>query len=107
MISAGRYQNVIGRRQAESYDFFLSFSLDIVRCPVKLRYYLKFHGACTAFDRVIEGKMISFAHIGRVPYELCLKFKSYDSNGDRSGTVRCPAGHRTMSDKRQGLTEIS
>jgi len=36
--------------------------VDIVRCPVKFRYYLKFHGARTAFGRVIEGKMTSAGH---------------------------------------------
>ena len=41
---------------------FLNIFLDIVRCPVKFRYYLKFHGARTAFGRVIEGKMTSAGH---------------------------------------------
>ena len=41
--------------------FFLSF-LDTVRCPVKFRCYLKFHGARTAFSRVIEGIMTSAGH---------------------------------------------
>jgi len=41
--------------------FFIIF-LDIVRCPVKFRYYLKFHGARMAFGRVIEGKMTSARH---------------------------------------------
>jgi len=73
------------RRQEESYDF-LSIFLDILRCPVKFRHYLKFHCAHTAFGRVIEGKM-AFAHIGRAPDNFCLKFKSYDSNGARLGIV--------------------
>jgi len=71
------------------------------RARRQVRYYLKFHGARTAFCKVIEGKITSaygarpaFAHIGRAPDELGLKFKSYDFNGDRSGTVRCPVGHR-------------
>ena len=55
--------------------FFIKF-LDIVRCPVKFRYYLKFHGARTAFGRVNEGKITSTGH--------------------RTGTGRCPSGHRTM-----------
>jgi len=38
--------------------FVINF-LDIVWCPVKFRYYLKFHGALTAFCRVIVGKMTS------------------------------------------------
>ena len=41
--------------------FFINF-LDIVRCPVKFRYYLKFHGARTAFGRVNEGKVTSAGH---------------------------------------------
>ena len=41
--------------------FFIIF-LDIVRCPVKFRHYLKFHGAHTAFGRIIEGKMTSAGH---------------------------------------------
>jgi len=44
-------RTVPGRRQEESYDFYQF--LDIVRCPVNFRYYLKFHGARTAFGRVI------------------------------------------------------
>jgi len=72
--------------------FFINFS-DIVRCPVKFRYYLKFHGTRTAFGRVTEGKITS-AGRRTVPGRrlhtsdghrtiFCLKFKSYDSNGDR------------------------
>jgi len=34
---------------------FLIEFLVIVRCPVKFRYYLKFHGARAAFGWVIEG----------------------------------------------------
>ena len=49
------------RRQKESYDFFVNL-LDIVRCLVKFRYYLKFHGASTAFCIVNEGKMTSAGH---------------------------------------------
>ena len=41
---------------------FVYHFLDIVRCPVKFRYYLKFHGARTAFGRVIEGKITSAGH---------------------------------------------
>jgi len=36
--------------------------LDIVQCPVKFRYNLKFHGARTAFGRANEGKMTSAGH---------------------------------------------
>jgi len=48
--------------------------LDIVWCPVKFRYYLKFHGARTAFGRVNEGKMTSAGHRtvpGRRPTGVC------------------------------------
>ena len=41
--------------------FFIMF-LDIVQCPVKFRYYLKFHGARTAFGRVNEGEIASAGH---------------------------------------------
>ena len=89
-----------GRRQEESYDF-LTF-LDIVRCPVKFRYYCKFHDARTAFGRVIEGKMKSAGHRtvpGRRPAGVCT---------NRTGTgrlllkmyivrfQRCPSWHRTV-----------
>ena len=73
--------------------FLINF-LDIVRCPVKFRSYLKFHGARTAFGWVNEGKMASAGHRtvpGRRPAgvcthrtgtgRFCLKFISYDSNG--------------------------
>jgi len=94
---------------------FLSF-LDIVRCPVKFRYYLKFNGVRTAFGRVKEGKM-TFVHIGRAPDDFCLQFISYDSRPGnvrcllsagnfqislnesadaRPGTGRCPSRHRPM-----------
>jgi len=84
-----------GRRQEESYDFWTS-PLDIVRCPVKFRYYMhfKFRGARTAFGRVIEGQMTSAGHRtvpGRCPASVCthrtgpgrflFKNLSYDSNG--------------------------
>jgi len=81
---------------------FLIIVLDIVRCPVKFRYYLKFHGTRTAFGRVIEGKMTSAGHrtvSGRRPAGVCTH---------RTGTGRflfkffivrfqwCPSGHRTV-----------
>jgi len=61
------------RRPAGSRNNCTSF-LDIVRYPVKFRYYLKFHGACTAFGRVIKGKMTSAGHRtvpGRRPAGVC------------------------------------
>jgi len=99
--------------------------LDIVRCPVKFRHYLKFHGARTAFCRIIEGKMTlynarpAFAHIGRAPDDFavlvwnfnrtistatvrCLQcarnfLKSLNKSKDACpGTARCQAGHRPM-----------
>ena len=63
---------------------FYQFS-DIVRCPVKLGNYLKFHGASTALGRFIDGKM---AAPGR---------RLHISDGHRQ------SGHRTMSDNRQEL----
>jgi len=46
-------------RRQEKLKRFLNIFLDIERCPVKFRCYLKFHCARTAFGRVIEGKMTS------------------------------------------------
>jgi len=81
--------------------FFIIF-LDIVRCPVKFRYYLKFHSARTAFGRVIEGKITSAGHRtvpGRRPAGVFTH---------RTGTGRFllniyivrfqrrPSGHRTV-----------
>ena len=91
--------------------FFINFS-DIVRCPVKFRYYLKFHGARTAFGRVNEGKMTSAGHRtvpGRRPTGVCTHrtgngrflFKIYIERFQR-----CPADHRSMSDKRRELSNI-
>ena len=47
------------RPPAGSIVWFFIIFLDIVRCPVKFRYYFKFHGARMAFGRVIEGKITS------------------------------------------------
>jgi len=47
-----------GRKNRTIFDHFL----DIVRSPVMFRNYLKFHGACMAFGRVIECKMTSAVH---------------------------------------------
>jgi len=81
--------------------FFINF-LDIVRCPVNFRYYLKFHGARTAFGRVINGKITSAEHRSvppRRPGGICTH---------RTGTGRFlfniyivrfqrhPSGHRTV-----------
>jgi len=49
---------------------FLIKILYIVRCPVRFRFYLKFHGARTAFGRVIEGKM-TFAEHRTCPDGVC------------------------------------
>ena len=81
--------------------FFINI-LDIVRCPVKFRYYLKFYGARTAFGRVNEGKMTSAGHRtvpGRRPAGVCTHrtgtgrflFKIYIVRFQR-----CPSGHRTV-----------
>ena len=63
---------------------------------MKFMYCLKFHGARTAFGRVNVDKMTLAGH-------RTILFKLYDSNGDRP----CPAGHRTMSDIRQGRSNFS
>jgi len=55
-----------GKKNRTIFDQFLG----VVRCPVKLRYYLKFRGARTAFCIVIEGKMTSDGH-GRRPACVC------------------------------------
>jgi len=81
--------------------FFIN-SLDIVRCPLKFRFYLKFHGARTAFGRVNKGKMTSAGHRtvpGRRPAGVCTHrmgtgrflFKIYIVRFHR-----CPYGHRTV-----------
>jgi len=61
------------RRQQDLYDLFCK-SLDIVRCPVKFRYCLNFHGNFVAFCRVINGKMTLVVHRtlpGRRPDGVC------------------------------------
>jgi len=99
-----------GRKNRTIFYHFL----DIVRYLVMFRHYLKFHGARTAFGRVIEGKMTSaghrtaFAHIGRAPDNFLFRIQIVRFQ-------RCPSGHRTvpgrghctMSDKRQKLSKIS
>ena len=77
---------------------FLIILLDIVRCPVKFRYYLKFHGAHTAFGRVIEGKMTSAGH-RTVSWQHSAGVCTH-----RTGTVRFLSFeilYRTMSYNRQ------
>jgi len=102
-----------GRRQEESYDILINF-LDIVRCPVKYRYYLNFHGSRTAFGKVVECKMTPAGHrtkpgrrlagvgshrtdTGQFLFEMYIvRYRPADLLQRRSGTVRCPAGHRPM-----------
>ena len=81
--------------------FFIIF-LDIVRCPVKFRYYLKFHGARTAFGRVIKGKITSAGHRtvpGRRPAGV---FTHRTGTGRFLFNIyivrfqRRPSGHRTV-----------
>jgi len=74
---------------------FFIISLDIVRCPVNYRYYLKFHGARTAFGRVIEGKITSAGHRTVTTIHLTLHSKNIGVT------------HRTMSDKRRELSKIA
>jgi len=88
--------------------FFINV-LDIVRCPVKFRYCLKFHGARTAFGTVNEGKMASAGHRtvpGRRPAGVCTQrtgtgrflFKIYIVRFQRcpSGIVRCLTSARNF-----------
>jgi len=81
--------------------FYIIF-LDIVRCPVNFRYYLKFHGARTAFGRVIEGKITSAGHRtvpGRRPAGV---FTHRTGTGRFLFNIyivrfqRRPSGHRTV-----------
>ena len=85
--------------------FFCHF-LDIIRCPVKFSYYLKFHGACTAFCRVIEGTMTSAGHrlhtwdghrtilVWNSNRTMCEKSKELSKISIQIGW--CPSGHRPM-----------
>ena len=78
--------------------FFIYFS-DIVRCPVNFRYYLKFHGARTAFGRVNEGKMTSAGHRtvpGRRPAGVCTHRTGTGRFLFKIYIVRFPVGHRPM-----------
>jgi len=75
--------------------FFINF-LDIVRCPVKFRLYVKFHSARTAFGRVIwndigrapYGALPAFAHIGRFLFKIQIV-----------RLQRCSSGYRTVPDR--------
>jgi len=73
------------RRQPAAWivRFFCQL-LDIVRCPVKFRYYLKFHGARSAFGRVNEGKTHRTG-TGRFLFKIYIV-----------GFQRCASGHRTV-----------
>ena len=90
------------RPAAERIVRFLVKFLDIVRCPVKFRYYLKFHGARMTFGRVNEGKITSAGHRtvpGRRPAGVCTHrtgtgpflFKIYIVRFQQ-----CLSGHRTV-----------
>ena len=56
------------------------------------------YGARMSFGRVIEGKMTS---VGVCTHRTGTGRFLYKKNYRTIPTVRCPAGHRTMSDKRQ------
>jgi len=87
-------RSAAGRIVRFSIDF-----LDIVRCPVKFRYYLKFHGARTAFGRVNEGKMTSAGHRtvpGRRPAGVCTHRTGTGRFLFKIYIVRFPVGHRPM-----------
>jgi len=71
-----------GRRQEESYDLYQF--LDIVRYPVKLRYYLKFHSARTMPGRCPAGVCTHRTGTRRFLFKIYIvRFQ------------RCPFGHRT------------
>jgi len=60
-----------------------------------VKRFLKGIGAFkTSYDAFRE-------HNLRAPDYFCFKIKSYDFNDDRPDAVRCLAGHRMMSAKRQ------
>jgi len=65
-------------------ETYLQCCLDIGRCPVKLRNFLKFQGGRTAFCRVIEGKMPSAGHRTFLLSNLNRRIVT-----DRPGIVRC------------------
>jgi len=81
--------------------FFCHF-LDIIRCPVKFSYYLKFHDPCTAFCRVIEGTMTSAGHCLHT-WDGHRTISVWNSNW----TISTAAGHRTMCEKSKELSKIS
>jgi len=76
--------------------------LDIVLCQVKFKYYLKFHGARTAFGKVIDGKMTSTGHrtvLGRQPTGVCTHWTGSGRFLFKINIVRfqrCPSRHRTV-----------
>jgi len=80
--------------------FFCQF-LDIIWCPVKFSYYIKFHGARTAFCWVIEGTLTSAVH------------RLHTSDGHRTmfgnlnRTISTAVGHRTICEKSKELSKIS
>jgi len=65
--------------------FFLSFSLDIVRCPVKFRYYFKSTAPLRSLVGSLKVKwhrpgtvrcLPAFAHIGRAPEDFFLNLNT-------------------------------
>jgi len=76
-----------GRKNRTIFGQFL----DIVRCPVKFRYYLKLHRALAAFCRVIEGKMTSVGHL-KVPGRRTLRYVTTQEKFLK--IVRCPGDYQ-------------
>jgi len=73
--------------------------------PVKFSYYFKYHGACTAFWRVIEGTIKSAEHrLHRLhTWEGHRTLLVWNSNQ----TIFTAAGHRTIYEKSKELSKIS
>jgi len=98
-----KYRKILPRpaEGGNNCTIFINF-YDIVRCPAKFRYYLKFHSARTAFVRVIEGKMTSAVHRtvpGRRPAGVCIHRTSTGRFLFKKFIVRfqwCPSGPRTV-----------
>jgi len=89
------------RRQEESYDSFCQFFRHHTVPGEVYSYYIKFHGARTAYCWVIEGTMTSAGH------------RLHKSEGHRTifgnlnRTISTAAGHRTMCEKNKELSKVS
>jgi len=84
-------RNLRNRTTKKSCAFNVTGVLDIIRRPLKFSYYLKFHGARTAFCRVIEGTMTSAGHRLHTSdgHRTNLVWNSNRTIKRRPGIVRC------------------